>query len=85
MLLQIDASSHAWLEGRGPWLTLVAVVDDATEYAWARFTEAETTWAYFQLTREIICAQGLPLGLYSDRPRYVSSFAEANTGGATYQ
>ncbi len=30
MLLQLDGSHHAWLEDRGPWLTLLLAVDDAT-------------------------------------------------------
>ncbi len=30
MLVQIDASLHDWLAGRGPYLTLVAAIDDAT-------------------------------------------------------
>ena len=30
MLLQIDGSRHNWLEGRGPHLTLIGSVDDAT-------------------------------------------------------
>ncbi len=30
MLLQLDGSYHAWLEDRGPWLTLLLAVDDAT-------------------------------------------------------
>ena len=29
-LLQTDGSRHDWLEGRGPWLTLVAYIDNAT-------------------------------------------------------
>ena len=37
MMLQIDASTHDWLEGRGPSLTLVAAIDDATGYVWGRF------------------------------------------------
>jgi transposase len=67
MMLQIDASPHDWLEGRGPWLTLVGAVDDATGYAWSRFVNAETTWAYLNLMREVISSHGLPLSLYSDR------------------
>jgi len=67
MMLQIDASPHDWLEGRGPWLTLVGTVDDATGYAWSRFVAAETTWAYLNLMREVISSHGLPLSLYSDR------------------
>jgi transposase len=30
MLLQLDGSPHAWLENRGPWLTLLLAIDDAT-------------------------------------------------------
>ncbi len=30
MVVQIDGSRHAWLEERGPWLTLIAAIDDAT-------------------------------------------------------
>jgi transposase len=67
MLLQIDASPHDWLEGRGPYLTLVGVIDDATNRAWARFSEAETTWAYLELMRRVALSAGLPLALYSDR------------------
>ena len=67
MLLQIDASPHDWLEGRGSLLTLVGVIDDATNRAWVRFAEAETTWAYLLLMREVALSAGLPLALYSDR------------------
>ncbi len=67
VMLQIDASPHDWLEGRGPWLTLVGAKDDATGYTWCRFVESETTWSYLELMREIFVSQGLPLSLYSDR------------------
>ena len=67
MMLQIDASPHDWLEGRGPRLTLVGAKDDATSFGWHRFVEAETTWAYLSLMREIFLSAGLPLSLYSDR------------------
>ena len=30
LLVQLDGSRHDWLEGRGPWLTLVGAIDDAT-------------------------------------------------------
>ena len=67
MLLQVDASPHDWLEGRGPWLTLVGSIDDATGHVWAHFEEAETTWAYLDLMEEIFHTQGIPLSLYADR------------------
>jgi transposase len=67
MMLQIDASPHDWLEGRGPWLTLAGAKDDATGFAWSHFEEAETTWSYLDLMEEVFKTHGLPLSLYSDR------------------
>jgi transposase len=67
MLLQVDASRHDWLEGRGPHLTLVGAKDDATGEVWAQFCEAETCWAYLALMRAIFLSAGVPLSLYSDR------------------
>ena len=67
MMLQLDASPHDWLQGRGPWLTLVGAKDDATGYVWAHFEEAETTWGYLDLMREVISTHGVPLSLYADR------------------
>lgn len=67
MMLQLDASPHDWLEGRGPWLTLVGAIDDATNHRWARFETAETTWAYLDLMRDVVTSNGLPLSLYADK------------------
>jgi hypothetical protein len=68
LLLQIDGSHHAWLEGRGPQLVLIAAVDDATgEVPFALFREQEDAAGYFRLLREIAQRQGLPLALYADR------------------
>lgn len=67
MMIQIDASRHDWLEGRGPWLTLVGGKDDATGYVWAYFVPSETTWAYLGLMDRIALSHGLPMSLYSDR------------------
>lgn len=66
-MIQIDASIHDWLEGRGPMLTLVGGKDDATGYVWARFEYAETSWAYLHLVQDIANTHGLPMSLYSDR------------------
>jgi transposase len=67
MLLQVDASRHDWLEGRGPRLTLVGAKDDATGEVWAQFREAESCRAYLSLMRAIFLSAGVPLALYSDR------------------
>lgn len=68
MLLQLDGSHHAWLEGRGPELCLIAAVDDATgEIPWALFRPEEDAAGYFMLLRHISRTHGLPLALYADR------------------
>ena len=67
VMLQIDASAHDWLEGRGPRLTLVGAIDDATGFGWYHFSDSETTWTYLLLMRRIFLSAGLPMSLYSDR------------------
>jgi hypothetical protein len=68
MLLQLDGSYHAWLEDRGPWLTLLLAVDDATgTVPYGVFREREDTQGYFELLENIIARHGIPLGVYTDR------------------
>jgi transposase len=68
MLLQVDGSRHDWLEGRGPYLTLVGAIDDATgTVPHALFREQEDGQGYMLLLREVIGKRGIPLALYSDR------------------
>jgi len=67
MMLQVDASPHDWLEGRGPWLTAVGAIDDATNFRWVRFVEVENTWAYLELMGQVCASHGVPRSLYSDR------------------
>jgi hypothetical protein len=68
MLLQADGSRHDWLEGRGPWLTLVGAVDDATGVmTGAIFREQEDAAGYFTVLAQTVARFGLPLALYTDR------------------
>ncbi len=68
MLLQADASRHDWLEGRGPLLTLVGGIDDATSaITGAVFREQEDAAGYFLMLHQTIRRRGLPLALYTDR------------------
>jgi transposase len=67
-LLQVDGSRHDWLEGRGPYLTLVGAIDDATGLVdGATFREQEDAQGYFQVLRQVVITKGVPLALYSDR------------------
>ena len=88
MLLQVDGSRHDWLQGRGPALTVVGAVDDATgTVPYALFREQEDAQGYLLMLREIIQRLGVPLALYSDRhgifqrsPREPESLAEQLRG-----
>jgi transposase len=67
LLLQLDGSPHAWLEDRGPWLTLLLAIDDATRTApCALFQEREDTRGYLSLLQGIIERRGIPLAVYTD-------------------
>jgi len=68
MMLQVDGSQHAWLEDRGPELTLLLAVDDATgTVPYGVFREQEDTHGYLLLMRSIVQRKGIPMALYSDR------------------
>src|SRR5829696_4587475 len=66
-LVQLDGSPHAWLEGRGPRLTLVEFVDDATGRAYGRFYAEETTGAVMDCLARYAGRHGLPRSLYVDK------------------
>jgi len=66
-LVQWDTSDHDWLEGRGPRIYLVSMIDDATSRLHARFVARDSTtenmrvlWAYLQ-------RYGRPLAFYTDK------------------
>ncbi len=73
MLVQIDASPHDWLEGRGPRLTLFAAIDGCplgrtTGELLALLVRAqEDAQGYFLLVRQIVARYGRPLAVYHDR------------------
>ena len=61
-LIQIDGSMHDWLEGRGPRMTPIVFIDDATGRLTAlRFAPAETTRVYVETLRDHVLAHGVPL------------------------
>ncbi|MFL5865139.1 MAG: ISNCY family transposase [Solirubrobacteraceae bacterium] len=68
MLLQLDGSRHAWLEERGPWLTLLAAIDDATgTIPAAVFRTQEDAAGYLALVHQTVCTVGVPEAVYHDR------------------
>jgi len=68
MLLQTDGSDHDWLQGRGPQLTLLSGIDDATgTIEGALFRDQEDAQGYLLLLHQVITAAGCPVALYHDR------------------
>ena len=58
-LVQWDTSTHDWLEGRGERIYLISMIDDATSRLMAvRFALTESTFGYFEATREYISNHG---------------------------
>ena len=67
-MLLLDASRHDWLQGRGPQLTLLGFLDDATrKILAAEFFPSEDARGYFRLLRRLLRRHGVPLSLYGDR------------------
>jgi transposase len=69
MMALTDASTHAWLEGRGPHLTLIGFQDDATKQILAAHfqLEPENTAGYLRALHTMVTTHGVPLSLYRDR------------------
>lgn len=68
MLLQLDASPHAWLAARGPRLSLVAAIDDATgTVPAATFREQEDAAGYLTVLHQVVTTTGVPEAVYHDR------------------
>ena len=60
MLLQVDGSRHDWLQGRGPFLTLIGAADDATgTVPSALFRQQEAAHGYLLMLRHIIERHGI--------------------------
>jgi len=66
-LVQWDSSDHDWLEGRGPRLSLLAMIDDATSRALGRFAERDTTEENFGLLWKWLEGWGRPVEFYTDK------------------
>jgi transposase len=82
MLLQLDGSRHRWFGEGGPWLTLLAAIDDATgKVVAATFREQEDAAGYLELLRQVVTAHGLPGAIYRDRHGIFEAPDERATDG----
>src|SRR5256886_620181 len=67
-LIQIDGSPFDWLEGRGPAMTLLGAIDDATSQLLAlAFRPTEDFHGYAVVFDQVFRQYGLPLAVYGDR------------------
>lgn len=74
-LLHLDGSRHTWLALEpARWLTLIAVVDDATKrLLYAQVHEGgESVATVMDALRAIVTTQGLPMALYTDRAHWAA-------------
>jgi transposase len=79
LLVQIDGSPHDWLEDRGPRLTLVGAIDDATgAIVAATFAPTEDGRAYLTILARLCRDHGVPAAVYRDRS---GIFAPTRPGG----
>jgi len=82
-LVQIDGCEHAWFEDRAPECTVLVYVDDATSRLMhVLFTGAESTFGYFEATRQYLERHGKPLAFYSDKASVFRVNQPSATGGA---
>lgn len=66
-LLQLDGSPFAWLEDRGPTMTRLGAIDDATSVVVAlHFRPTEDLHGYATLFQQVFATAGLPVALYGD-------------------
>jgi transposase len=66
-LVQLDGSPFDWLEGRGPAMTLLGAIDDATSEVLALyFRPTEDLHGYATLLHAVFRTHGLPVALYGD-------------------
>jgi DNA-binding Lrp family transcriptional regulator len=66
-LVLMDTSDHDWLEGRGPRLKVISMIDDATSRVMARFVEEDSSEENLRTLRSWLEGYGRPLALYTDK------------------
>jgi transposase len=66
-MVQWDTSEHDWLEGRGPQLYLIHMIDDATSELTARFVEHDSTEENMRLLGSYLERHGRPVSFYTDK------------------
>jgi len=66
-MVQWDTSDHDWLEGRGPRLKLIRLIDDASSRSMARFVEHDSTAENLGLLEQWLLKNGRMVSCYTDQ------------------
>lgn len=66
-LVQLDGSHHDWFEGRGSRCVLMADIDDASSWVFARFYAYEGTMPAMDSFGRYVTRYGIPLAVYADK------------------
>jgi len=66
-LVQWDTSDHDWLEGRGPRIYLIQMIDDATSEITARFVLSDSSAENMRLLWQYLEEKGRPIAFYTDK------------------
>lgn len=80
-LIQIDGSVHDWFEDKSPKCNLLVYVDDATSKLMElKIVPEESTFTYFDATKEYILNHGKPVSFYSDKHSVFRPTRRSSTG-----
>ena len=79
-LVQWDTSEHDWLEGRGPKLYLISMIDDASSRLVAGFVEHDSTEENMRLLRRYVELNGRPLSFYTDKASLFANSPKTKRG-----
>ena len=79
-LVQWDTSEHDWLEGRGPKLYLISMIDDATSRLLARFVSHDSTEENMRLLESYLNQNGRPLSFYTDKATLFANLPKTRRG-----
>src|SRR4051794_10076656 len=82
-LVQWDTSEHDWLEGRGPRLYLISMIDDATSRMLARLVEHDSTEENMRLLASYLEQNGRPLSFYTDKATLFANTPKTKRGELT--
>ena len=84
-LVQWDTSEHDWLEGRGPKLYLISMMDDASSGMLARFVEHDSSEENMRLLASYLEKNGRPLSFYTDKAALFTTTPKTKRGELTGQ